>query len=55
LKKLSKNIAVAVALKADSEGIALIESENVEQLVESNIWKPRYVPYKGIGSNYPSK
>ena len=55
LKKFSKNIAVAVALKADSEGIALIESENVEQLVESNIWKPRYVPYKGIGSNYPSK
>jgi malate dehydrogenase (oxaloacetate-decarboxylating) len=55
LKKVSKNIAVAVALKAASEGIALIDSENVEQLVESNIWKPIYVPYKGIGRNYSSK
>jgi malate dehydrogenase (oxaloacetate-decarboxylating) len=55
LKKLSKNIAVAVALKAASEGIALIDSENVEQLVESNIWKPTYVPYKGIDRNYSSK
>jgi len=55
LKKVSKNIAVSVALKAAKEGIALIDPENVEQLVESNIWKPIYVPYKGIGRNYSSK
>jgi malate dehydrogenase (oxaloacetate-decarboxylating) len=54
LRKVSKNIAVAVAKKAVNERIARIGPENVEELVESNIWKPVYVPYKGIGI-YPSK
>ena len=54
LREVSKNIAVAVAKKAASERIARIEPENVEQVVESNIWKPIYVTYKGIG-NCPSK
>jgi malate dehydrogenase (oxaloacetate-decarboxylating) len=55
LKEVSKNIAVAVALKAVNEGIARINSLNIEKLIESNIWKPIYVPYTGIGSPYPSK
>ena len=55
LREVSKNIGMAVALKAVNEGIARVKAENIEQMVESNIWKPIYVPYKEIGRKYPSK
>lgn len=49
MQEVSKNIAVAVAKKAVNEGIARISpEENIEKLVNSNIWKPVYISYKRV-------
>jgi malate dehydrogenase (oxaloacetate-decarboxylating) len=54
LQEVSKNIGVAVARQAILEGVARKRSdENVENLVESNIWKPVYMPYQPL--NMPAK
>ncbi len=47
LQEVSKKIGVAVARQAILEGVAKNRTESdIEKLVESNIWKPFYIPYK---------
>ncbi|WP_048203992.1 NAD-dependent malic enzyme [Methanobacterium formicicum] len=54
LQEVSKNIGVAVARQAILEGVALNRpDQNVENLVESNIWEPVYMPYQPL--NIPAK
>jgi malate dehydrogenase (oxaloacetate-decarboxylating) len=49
MQQVSKNIAIAVAKQALKEGIAGIElDEDIDKLVNSNIWKPVYRPYKRV-------
>lgn len=49
LQKVSKRIGVAVARQAILEGVARKPTyEDVEKLVESNIWEPAYIPYKPL-------
>jgi len=49
LQEVSRNIAVSVIKKAIDEGIAGIDSEDdVNELVNDNIWKPIYIPYQRI-------
>ncbi|MGZ7108014.1 MAG: NAD-dependent malic enzyme [Methanobacterium sp.] len=47
LREVSKKIGMAVASKAILEGVARNPgNENIEKLVNSNIWEPVYIPYK---------
>jgi malate dehydrogenase (oxaloacetate-decarboxylating) len=47
LQEVSRNIAVSVIKKAIAEGIAGIDSgDDVNELVNDNIWKPIYIPYQ---------
>lgn len=48
LMEVSKNIGMAVAQQAILEGVACCQDNDVESLVESNIWEPVYRPYKPI-------
>lgn len=48
LQEVSKNIAISVVKKAIAEGTAGINSKDVNELVNENIWKPVYVPYQKI-------
>ncbi|AXV40163.1 MAG: NAD-dependent malic enzyme [Methanobacterium sp. BAmetb5] len=48
LMEVSKNIGMAVAEQAILEGVACCQDNDVESLVESNIWEPVYRPYKPL-------
>lgn len=49
MQEVSKNIAVAVAKQAVKEKIARIgQEEDIEKLINFNIWKPVYTPYKKV-------
>lgn len=49
LQEVSKKIGVAVVNQAILEGVGRkIDNNDIEQLVESNIWEPTYVPYKPL-------
>jgi malate dehydrogenase (oxaloacetate-decarboxylating) len=49
LQEVSKDIGVAVARQAVLEGVARNrETEEIEMIVESNIWEPVYMPYKPL-------
>lgn len=49
MQQVSKNIAIAVSKQAVKEKIARIgQEEDIEKLVNSNIWKPVYRPYKRV-------
>jgi malate dehydrogenase (oxaloacetate-decarboxylating) len=51
LREVSKKIGVAVARQAISEGVARnMENEDIEKLIESNIWEPIYMPYKPLNN-----
>lgn len=48
-KKLSRQIAIAVAEQAIKEGVAQVDGDvNVAQLVDSIVWEPHYLPYRKI-------
>ncbi len=54
LQEVSRSIGVAVARQAILEGVARHSPhQNVENLVESNIWEPVYIPYQPL--NIPAK
>ncbi|AEG19391.1 NAD-dependent malic enzyme [Methanobacterium paludis] len=56
LQEVSKNIAVAVVKRAVHEGVARIDpEEDVEELVNRNMWKPVYIPYKEMKHSEASK
>ncbi len=49
LQEVSKNIGVAVAKQAILEGVSRYYSmDGISEKVESNIWKPAYIPYKPL-------
>lgn len=49
LQEVSRNIGVTVARQAILEGVAKTNAyDDVEKLVDSNIWVPSYVPYKPL-------
>ncbi len=51
LREVSKKIGMAVASKAIMEGVARKPgNEDIEKLVDSNIWKPIYIPYKPLNN-----
>ena len=51
LREVSKKIGIAVARQAISEGVASTpENEDIEKLVDSNIWEPVYMPYKPLNN-----
>ena len=53
IRNISKHIAISVAKEAISTGVAKIVPANDEELVkliEKNMWKPVYIPYKRINS-----
>jgi malate dehydrogenase (oxaloacetate-decarboxylating) len=53
---VSKNIAVAVVKSAVNEGVARIDPEkDVEELVNRNMWKPVYIPYREMKRSEASK
>jgi malate dehydrogenase (oxaloacetate-decarboxylating) len=49
IRQVSHRIAVAVAAKAQGEGVALRTADDLERAVEANWWEPRYprLRYKG--------
>ena len=56
LQEVSKNIAVAVVKRAVHDGVARIDpEEDVEELVNQNMWKPAYIPYREIKRSKASK
>ena len=56
LQEVSKNIAVAVVKRAVDEGVARIDpEEDVEEVVNRNIWKPAYIPYRDMKRSEASK
>lgn len=51
LREVSKKIGIAVANQAISEGVGRNpENEDIEKLVDSNIWKPVYMHYKSLNN-----
>ncbi len=49
LQEVSKSIAAAVVEQTIAEGIAGIDlKEDINQLINQNIWKPAYIPYQKI-------
>lgn len=48
-KIVAKDIAVAVANLAIKKGLATInQEEDIEKLIDSSFWEPRYLPYKRV-------
>lgn len=45
---LSREIAIAVAQQAVDQGLAQIEENNIEQLVDDLQWTPKYLEYKKV-------
>ncbi|MCC2626190.1 MAG: NAD-dependent malic enzyme [Burkholderiales bacterium] len=52
IRNISKHIALRVAKEAIDSGVSQIKPESDQallQLIESNIWEPKYIPYKRVG------
>jgi malate dehydrogenase (oxaloacetate-decarboxylating) len=39
-------VAVAVAKKAEAEGLTDVPPERIEDTVRHRMWSPRYLPYR---------
>ncbi len=53
IRDISKHIAIRVAKEAISMGVAKIviqDDDELVKLIEKNMWKPSYIPYKRINS-----
>jgi malate dehydrogenase (oxaloacetate-decarboxylating) len=50
LREVSVTVALAVALQAHREGLAEgVHTDEIEGLIRSKVWTPRYVPYSRVG------
>ena len=49
LRKLSFQVAIAVAKEAESEGLALpVAAGDLVAAVKSKMWEPHYAPYRRL-------
>ncbi|HEY9085703.1 MAG TPA: NAD-dependent malic enzyme [Candidatus Tyrphobacter sp.] len=48
LREVSVQVAIAVARRAASEGLARVEPPNLERAIRAAMWEPRYRPIKAV-------
>jgi malate dehydrogenase (oxaloacetate-decarboxylating) len=52
-RRVSRNVAEAVARQAISDGLAGISEDELDAALEESIWEPQYVPYQRANSSCP--